>query len=149
VRRAGGFTLLEVLISIMILVLAISAIVPLFAVATTSHKRGVDQAQAAWLAPRVAARVAERLIEMNPRDVQGYVKELEDGTLLIDDPTGRPVADPGGTYRYTAKFTPVVAGTQADPMPSTCFLLKVEIRYRDGDEIVETYQTMVLRKLLR
>ncbi len=148
--REGGFTLLEVLISIMILVLAIAAIVPLFAVGSASHRRGIDQANVAWIAPRIAARIQERLTEMNPRDIQGYVKELEDGSLLIDDAAGKVAPDPNATYAYKATFTPITSiGSQSDPMPSTCFLLKVEISFRDGGEIIETYDTVVLRKLVR
>jgi prepilin-type N-terminal cleavage/methylation domain-containing protein len=145
-----GFTLLEVLISIMILVLAIAAIVPLFAVGSASHRRGIDQANVAWIAPRIAAKIQERLTEMNPRDIQGYVKELEDGSLLIDDAGGKVAPDPAATYSYKAKFTPITSiGSQSDPMPSTCFLLRVEISFRDNEQIIETYDTVVLRKLLR
>ena len=39
----GGFTLLEVLIAMVVLVLAIASILPLFAVGTASHKRAMDQ----------------------------------------------------------------------------------------------------------
>ncbi|MBV8880383.1 MAG: type II secretion system protein, partial [Planctomycetaceae bacterium] len=38
--REKGLTLLEVLISIVVLVLAVSTILPLFAVGSASHKRG-------------------------------------------------------------------------------------------------------------
>src|SRR6185295_8469024 len=83
--RSQGLTLLEVLISIVVLVLAVSTIMPLFAVGSASHKRGMDQAQMAWLAPRVAARLQDRFLGEDPAPVKGYVKELYDGSLLIDD----------------------------------------------------------------
>ena len=41
-----GFTLLEILISIMILAVGIVAVLPLFAVGTQSHKRAIDQTHA-------------------------------------------------------------------------------------------------------
>src|SRR5262249_19769867 len=73
----NGLTLLEVLISIVVLVLAVSTILPLFAVGSASHKRGIDQAQMAWLAPRVAARIQDRFFDTNPQPIKGFVRELE------------------------------------------------------------------------
>jgi hypothetical protein len=140
-----------VLISIVVLVLAVSTILPLFAVGSASHKRGMDQAQMAWLAPRVAARIQDRFYDMNPAPLRGYVRELEDGSLLIDDGgDGKYVDDGGAAYRYEATFTPVKAPGRSDMMPSTCFLLHVELSTREGGEArVETYDTVVLRKLQR
>jgi prepilin-type N-terminal cleavage/methylation domain-containing protein len=149
-ERSGGFTLLEVLISIMILVLAIAAIAPLFAVAGTSHQRGVDQSEVAWLAPRIAARLQERLYEQNPKEVRGYVKVLADGNFVLDDLTGKLAPDKGATYAFRATFTPITTGDRGDPMPATCFVLRVEITYKEeGGALAETYETVVLRKLLR
>jgi hypothetical protein len=147
----SGLTLLEVLISIVVLVLAVSTILPLFAVGSASHKRGMDQAQMAWLAPRVAARIQDRFYDPNPAPIRGFVRELEDGSLLIDDGGGGKLADDGGAaYRFEATFTPISAGTRNDMMPGTCFLLHVELGTREGGEArVETYDTVVLRKLQR
>lgn len=148
--RTRGFTLLEVLISIMILVLAIAAIAPLFAVAGTSHQRGVDQSEVAWLAPRIAARLRQRLYDQNPKEVRGYVKVLADGNFVMDDLAGKLAPDKGATYAFHATFTPVTTGDRGDPMPATCFILKVDISYKEeGGALAETYETVVLRKLLR
>jgi hypothetical protein len=150
-RRDDGLTLLEVLISIVVLVLAVSTILPLFAVGSASHKRGIDQAQMAWLAPRVAARIQDRFYDMNPQPIKGFVRELEDGSLLIDDGGGGKLADDGGAaYRFEATFSPVSIGGKNDMMPSTCFLLHVELSTREaGEARIETYDTVVLRKLQR
>ena len=148
-RRASGFSLLEVLIAIVILVLAISSIIPLFAVGSTSHKRGMDQAQVAWLAPRIAARIQERLYKPSPQDLKGFVREREDGSLLIDSWGGRLAPNEGGDYYFEASFTPLTAAAQ-DPLAGAAFLLKVEVRYRaEGSPVLESYETVVLRKLLR
>jgi len=152
--RETGLTLLEVLISIVVLVLAVSTILPLFAVGSASHKRGMDQAQMAWLAPRVAARIQDRFFDTNPAPIKGFVRELEDGSLLIDDGGGGKLADDGGAaYRFEATFTPMSAvsmGGRNDMMPGTCFLLHVELSTREGGEArVESYDTVVLRKLQR
>jgi len=145
-------TLLEVLISIVVLVLAVSTILPLFAVGSASHKRGMDQAQLAWLAPRVAAMLQDRLVDTNPDTVKGFVREREDGSLLIDDAgsPGKLKDDGGSAYRFTATFTPAVAGGAKDALGPTCFLLRVELSTREGGEDrTETYETVVLRRLQR
>ncbi len=148
-RARAGLTLLEVLISIVVLVLAVSTILPLFAVGSASHKRGMDQAQMAWLAPRVAARLQDRFLDENPAPVKGYVKELYDGSLLIDDGTGVGFKDDGGaTYRFEATFTPVTS--TAGQLAKICFMLHVELSTREGGEPrIEAYDTVVLRRLQR
>jgi len=152
-RRDAGLTLLEVLIAIVVLVLAVSTILPLFAVGTTSHKRGMDQAQLAWLAPRVAALLQDRMIDPVPEALKGYVREMEDGSLLVDDGAGqgRKYADDGGAaYRFEATFTPAVSGGARDPLGPVAYLLKVELSTREGGEPrIETYETVVLRRLVR
>ena len=149
-RGERGFSLLEVLIAIVVLVLAVSAIIPLFAVGSASHKRGMDQAQVAWLAPRIAARLQERLYDSNPKDVRGYVREMEDGSVMIDDMNAKLDPKERGDYTFEAKFTPISMGGQQDPMPGTAFILKVEVHYRElGAGLIDAYETVVLRKLLR
>jgi len=148
-RRDRGMTLLEVLIAIVVLVLAVSTILPLFAVGSASHKRGMDQAQLAWLAPRVAALLQDRLVETPPDTVLGYVREMEDGSLLIDDAGAGKMKDDGGAaYRFTATFQPATMGGMRDAIGPTCYLLKVELSTKEGgEERIETYETVVLKKL--
>jgi type II secretory pathway pseudopilin PulG len=149
----AGLTLLEVLISIVVLVLAVSTILPLFAVGSTSHKRGMDQAQMAWLAPRVAALLQDRAMDPVPDSLRGYVRELQDGSLLIDDGAGQGQKykdDGGAAYRFEATFTPAVTGGARDPLGPVAFLLKVELSTREGGEPrIESYETVVLRRLVR
>jgi hypothetical protein len=146
-KRSSGLTLLEVLISIVVLVLAVSTILPLFAVGSASHKRGMDQAQMAWLAPRVAAKIQDRLYDSDPAPIKGYVRELEDGSILIDD-AGKPGADGGAMYRFEATFTPISPGSGA--IPPMCYHLHVELSTRIiGEPQIEAYDTVVLRKLPR
>jgi len=151
-RRKKGLTLLEVLIAIVVLVLAVSTIMPLFAVGSASHKRGMDQAQMAWLAPRVAALLQDRMVDAPPDTVRGYVREMEDGSLLIDDgaAVGKFRDDGGAAYRFTATFrTALVSGTK-DVLGPTCYLLRVELSTKEaGEERVESYETVVLKKLAR
>ena len=152
-RKDAGMTLLEVLIAIVVLVLAVSTILPLFAVGSTSHKRGMDQAQMAWLAPRVAALLQDRMIDPIPESIKGYVRELEDGSLLMDDGAGQGQKykdDGGAAYRFEATCTPAIAGGARDPLGPVAYLLKVEISTREGGEPrIESYETVVLRRLVR
>lgn len=130
--RRRGFTLLEVMISIAILVLAIATIIPLFAVGTTSHKNAMDQAHVAWIAPRIAARLQADLYDASPEDITGGTwKEYED------------------YFEYDATFEPLNSG-QADGTNGAAFLLKVVVRWNEGgNPHTEDYQTVVLRKSRR
>ncbi len=150
--RERGLTLLEVLIAIVVLVLAVSTILPLFAVGSASHKRGIDQAQMAWLAPRVAALLQDRMADAPPDVVHGYVREMEDGSLLIDDgaTSGKLKDDGGAAYRFTATFTLATTNGVKDVLGPVCYLLKVELGTKEGGEDrIESYETIVLRKLAR
>lgn len=149
----AGFTLLEVLIAILVLVMAVSAILPLFAVAMDAHKRGVDQAHLAWIAPRIAAKIRERLYERNPAEIRGYVREMEDGSILIDNMNRRKLPPRQGweTYTFRAAFKPVVTGGGgSDLVADVAFHMTVEVNFLDGgEEQAVRYQTVVLRKMQR
>ena len=150
VPRAGGFTLLEVLIAIMILVLAVAAILPLFALGTMAHKRGMDQAHLAWLAPRIAARIQQRNYDRNPDDIRGFVKEVEDGFVLIEETKKKKNLADGATYRFSATFKPLKSGNAGGPASNSAFHLTVTVSYlEEGDEQGEIFKTVVLRKLRR
>ena len=146
-----GFTLLEVLIATLILVLAISAILPLFAVATTAHKRGVDQAHLSWIAPRIAAKIQEQFYSTNPQDIFGYVREMEDGSILIDNMNRRgklPPRQGWETYKFHAKFEEVaMAAGGGDVVVNVAFRMSVEVNFLDGGKNQAVhYKTVVLRK---
>ncbi len=132
-RGKGGFTLLEVLVALMVFVLGISAILPLFAVAGASHKRGIDQSHVSWIAPRIAAKIQADLYESQPKDIKGASWE-----------------EYGQEYVYDAVFEPVSLGRQATAAGDAAFLLRVEVRWKEVPQLrVETFETVVLRKLIR
>jgi hypothetical protein len=118
----------------MILVLAIVAILPLFAVGTAAHKRGVDQTHVALIAPRIAARLQEGLFDVTPKNVR-------DGTW----------EEYGQTFKYDAFFTRLEGGGRTvTPCSDAAFLLKVEVKWTEtGHPRSESYQTVVLRKFPR
>lgn len=128
-QSEGGFTLLEVLLSLAILVLGLSAILPLFAVGTTSHRRGIDQTMVSLIAPHISARLQERLYEMNPQ-------ALTDQTYV----------EFGRVYRYDAVFTPL------DPGDShrMAFIVRVTVRWSENASLhSESFSTILLRRTPR
>ncbi|HTF56757.1 MAG TPA: prepilin-type N-terminal cleavage/methylation domain-containing protein [Planctomycetota bacterium] len=128
-NRSRGFTLLEVIIALAILVLGLSAILPLFAVGTASHKRGIDQTMVSLIAPHITARLQERLYEMNPPDL----KDQE-------------YAGFGRVYRYDADFTPL---DRADK-DRMAFIVRVRVRWSENSALhSESFSTILLRRTPR
>ena len=127
--RTGGFTLLEVLIALAILVLAVSTILPLFAVGTASHKRGIDQTNVSLIAPHILAKIQDRLYDPNPQTI-----------------TNETFEQLGRAYKYDATFSPLDSG---DPYRSA-FIVKVTVRWMEvGKEKNEKFETILLRRLMR
>jgi prepilin-type N-terminal cleavage/methylation domain-containing protein len=125
----GGFTLLEIIISMAILVLGLSTILPLFAVGTTSHKRGIDQTMVSLIAPHITARLQERLYEMNPQPL----KDQE-------------YAEVGRVYKYDATFTPL----DRDDALRMAFIVRVTVRWdENAAQHSETFSTILLRRTPR
>jgi prepilin-type N-terminal cleavage/methylation domain-containing protein len=128
-RESGGFTLLEVLIAMCVLLISIAAILPLFAVGTASHKRGMDQTIVSLLAPHITAKIQENLTAPDPKD-------LKDAELQYH----------GLTYRYDAQFAPFDG---ADPA-RTAFIVRVTIRWKEGgQDRAEAFDTILLRRMKR
>ena len=111
----------------------------------------MDQVHLSWIAPRIAAKIQERLYNMNPQDIKGYVREMEDGSIMIDNMTGKLPARRGyETYQFTASFEQISSGGGAGVVANAAFHLTVEVNFLDGGERQAVkYQTIVLRKLDR
>jgi prepilin-type N-terminal cleavage/methylation domain-containing protein len=125
-RSAAGFTLLEVLISIVVLVTATMALLPLFAVGTASHQRGIEHVKASLIARRLSAELQDALSTATPKDV-----------------TDQPAPGGDGIYRYDAAWTPL---DPADPFRSA-FVLKIRVRWSTGSsEQSESFETILHRK---
>ena len=127
-----GFTLLEVMISMTIMVLAIATIIPLFAVGSVSHRNAIDQSHVAWIAPRIAARLQADLYDASPEDITGETWKEYDSY-----------------FEYDATFEPLTSN-QSDGTSGAAFILKVVVRWNEGgNPHIEEYQTVVLRKTRR
>jgi prepilin-type N-terminal cleavage/methylation domain-containing protein len=125
-----GFTLLEVIISLAILVVGLSAVLPLFAVATASHKRGVDQTMVSFIAPHIVARIQERLYQTNP---PSPLKDQEFAQL-------------GRVYKYDVTFDPL------DPRDATraAFIVRVTVHWSENAALhSESFSTILLRRAAR
>lgn len=128
-KRNTGFTLLEVIISLAILVLGLSAILPLFAVGTASHKRGIDETMVSLIAPHITARLQERLYEVNPQTLRD-----------------QEYAEVGRIYKYDATFTPLDLADK-DRM---AFIVRVQVRWSENASLhSESFSTILLRRTPR
>jgi len=128
-NRKTGFTLLEVIISLAILVLGLSAILPLFAVGTASHKRGIDETMVSLIAPHITARLQERLYEVNPQTLRD-----------------QEYAEVGRIYKYDATFTPLDLADK-DRM---AFIVRVQVRWSENASLhSESFSTILLRRTPR
>ncbi len=124
-----GFTLLEVIIAMVVLLLAVSTILPLFAVGSASHKRGMDQSMVSFIAPHISAKLQEGLTSDKPGDI----KDAQ-------------IAYQGRSFRYDASFAPLDA---ADPA-KTAFIVRVRIKWSDAArERTEEFDTILLRRVRR
>ncbi|MBI2931246.1 MAG: prepilin-type N-terminal cleavage/methylation domain-containing protein [Planctomycetes bacterium] len=127
--RRPGFTLLEVLIAMCVLVLATAAILPLFAVGTASHKRGMDQTIAALVAQKAFAEIQMGLTSQKPRDI-----------------AGARVFHEGQEFRYDATFSRLDAADRTD----AAFIVRVAVKWADGGhERTEDFDTILLRRIAR
>jgi prepilin-type N-terminal cleavage/methylation domain-containing protein len=126
--RAGGFSLLEVLIAMLILSVGAASVLSLFAAAASTHRRAVDRTHAALVAERVLAEV--RHLYVPGRTPQAIVEEL---------PKRLPEEIDG--YRHeTVAFHP-----KGDSWSEAELFAMVTVRWREsGLERAETFQTILL-----
>lgn len=126
-KQAAGFTLMEVLISIVVLILCILGVLPLLTVGMRSQKRAVDNATANALARQVMSEVQELLRNPRPRDLRD-----------------RPVPGYPDGFRYDATFQAV---QPADPAESG-YIVKVTVRWSfEGATQSWDFTRVMLRKL--
>jgi type II secretory pathway pseudopilin PulG len=93
-KTAGGFTLVEILVALFVMLVGISSAFALFAAATALHKRATDQTSAAVIAESIFSQVQSELtsgVELSdirrgkymPRGYENYKYELE--LVAVDD----------------------------------------------------------------
>lgn len=91
---SGGFTLVEILVALFVMLIGLSSAFALFAAATAMHKRALDQSTAAILADSIFSEVESKLtvgVEINKLartgdtfpEFKGYSYDLE--LIPVDD----------------------------------------------------------------
>ena len=122
-RHAPGFSLLEVLMSMLILGVAITSILSLFAVGSSSYTRAADYSNMSLIAEAAYA------------DITNVLRNGRLPRNIVNEPMkGFP------TYRYDAAFEPLDAERLA-------YLLKLKVKWlSEGAERAEEFQTVVLRR---
>ncbi|OHB76673.1 MAG: hypothetical protein A2Z34_12060 [Planctomycetes bacterium RBG_16_59_8] len=122
-RGAQGFSLLEVLMAMLILGVAITSILSLFAVGSSSYTRAADYSNMSMIAEAAYA------------DITNVLRNGRMPRNIADQPMeGFP------TYRYDATFEPLDAERLA-------YLLKLKVKWlSEGAERTEEFQTVILRR---
>ncbi|OHB70715.1 MAG: hypothetical protein A2W23_05750 [Planctomycetes bacterium RBG_16_43_13] len=121
-----GFTLLEILVAIGVLMIGIIGILPLFFVGATSHKVGVDHTQAALISRSIATEIASNFYTDKPQDIKD-----------------KAVTGYSSNYTYDAVFAPLVR----NDTDRNAFILKVTVKWlAKGKVEIETFETVVLRQ---
>lgn len=133
---AGGFTLLEVMLALGLLLLGLSTILGLFAFGAALSRSALLASEAAGAVDAVVADLEETFFPMRP-----------DGTADVpEDVEGRPVpGHPGLVYAARAKPNP--ATLAADGLPVE-YRVDVEISWSTrGARRAKRFTTLLLREI--
>jgi len=120
----SGFTLIEILISLVILVVTMVSIYSLFVVAGRSQKRSVEHIALSSIAEKIIFAIQSNLYTDKPRDINsGRLKEQ------------------GIEYIYDVSYKPIDENRNG-------FLVKIIIRWNvKGKEDTKVFETVVLKKM--
>ena len=123
-RARAGFSFLEILVALMILVFGLTAIFGLFGAATYSHRRSIND-------------------ELISRMATTIFSELESGqhpaALDLQNRTNQSHPQFTGIYTYDLTFS-AIAGTEP-----TTRLVTLDIKYSKGrSTMLETFRTLII-----
>ena len=123
-RKSAGFSFLEILVALMILVFGLTAIFGLFGAATYSHRRSIND-------------------ELISRMATTIFSELESGqhpaALDLQNRTNQSHPQFTGIYTYDLTFS-TIAGTEP-----TTRLVTLDIKYSKGrSTMLETFRTLII-----
>lgn len=138
--RNGGFTLIEVLIALGIMSIGITAVIGIFTMATTTHKRAIDETSAALIAQSAVADARATLTARYDASALPVVAEGPPPVLALRKNATDP-AFPG--YSYDVLLTPIDAPKAAD---ADVFHVEVRVKWQaTGKQRGETFHTVALR----
>lgn len=125
-QKNTGFTLVEVLVAMGVLMIGLTSALALIAAAASTHKKSIDQTNAAFIAEAVVASVEQRLHNVNKLD------ELMAADQQI---AGYPL------YRYSVFVHPL-------NQDQSEVLVAVSVYWDSGGrKLAKTYQTILLREI--
>ena len=123
-RRAGGFTLIEIMVALGIMAIGVTSALSLFAGATALHKRALDKMNSAFMADTVLSEVGDRLMTSTAAD-------------LGNSSAGVVPGFPG--YEYKVTYTPLDDADQE-------WFLECEITWNvKGIKQIEKFQTIQIK----
>ena len=126
-HTSKGFSLLEVLVALGVLMIGLSSVFALMAAATATHKKSIDETNSAFVAQGVIADVAGKL---------SLAKKLEDLQVKGQRMVGYPF------YSYDVYLEPV-------DQEGFEILVAVSIYWdQGGKKHAKTYQTILLKGLV-
>lgn len=146
--RAGGFSLLEVIVALGIVTVGITAVLALFAAGVDVHKRAVDQINGSLAAQSIAAELEAKYtvarIDAWRREMSKKRKRVSESDYLADIPAKDdkyPEVPGFPGYVYGVKFT------RLDP-EGNAVLAEISILWSKGGgrAITEVFQTVLLKR---
>lgn len=122
-KARSGFTLIEILVSLLVFVLAATSIMAVFTVAAAAHRHGMDNARARLIAGRVFSEVRTNMLrELKPKDLKDAV-----------------APEFGGIYKYDVTFKTAAQGN--------AFLVTVTVKLpSESGAVTEVFQTVLPRR---
>jgi Tfp pilus assembly protein PilV len=131
-RNGSGFTLLEVIVSIGIVTVGVTAVLALFAAGVDTHKKSIDQSNAALAAQAIASELDAKYtvarIDAWKQKTGRTKKKVDERDYLQDIPArGKEPPEIAGFpgYFYEVKFTPL-------DVEGNAVLARISIRWHKG-----------------
>ena len=132
----GGFTLLEVVLALGLLLLGLSVLLGLFSFGAALSRSALLQSEAAGAVDAVVAQLEESFFPMNPDGSAGEPEDVED----------RPVPGHPGLV-YSARAFPNTATADADGVPDQ-YRVDVEIAWSSRGAVrSKRFTTLLLREI--
>ncbi len=150
----SGFSLLEILVALSVMVVGMTSIMVLFAVGVTTHKRSVDQMNAAIAAESVFSEIEAKYTifridqwkKKSGRSSSGKGSKrvtVDEKNYLRDVPAqgaDEPKVPNFPGYRYRMKYTPLDQDGDA-------VLAELTIVWqKGGDPVAETFKKVIFKK---
>ncbi len=150
----GGFSLLEILVALSVMVVGMTSILVLFAVGVTTHKRSVDQMNAALAAESIFSEIEAnytvlRISQWKKTEAQKSRKKgwkgrsVDEKNYLKDVPekgADEPKVPDFPGYRYRMAYS------RLDPDGNAVLAELTIVWQKGGDPVSESYAKVIFKK---